>query len=85
VFFDFYFQKEFLKKSEKSISHLIATANFLKNLSLYLIFNQKIERKIKPFLSIEFLILKTNLKNFAENLEKRFPESKNYLDKIFIN
>ncbi len=85
VFFDFYFQKEFLKKSEKSISHLIATANFLKNLSLYLIFNQKIERKIKPFLSIEFLILKTNLKNFAESLEKRFPESKNYLDKIFIN
>jgi len=85
VFFDFYFQKEFLKKSEKSISHLIAAANFLRNLSLYLIFNQRIERKINPFLLIEFLVLKTNLKNFAENFGKRFPEARNYLDKIFIN
>ena len=85
VIFDFHFQKEFLKKDEKSIGLLIGVANFLKNLSLYLIFNQRIERKISPHLLIEFSILKTQLKNFAENLEKRFPESKKYLDKIFIN
>jgi len=85
IFFDFYFQKRFLRKDEKSLSHLISAANFLKNLSLYLVFTQRLKRKISFEFWLELSILNSQLKDLALKLEKRFPKLKNYLEKIFIN
>ena len=85
ILFDYHYQKEFFKKDEKVISHLIAAANFLKNLSLYLIYQENLEKKVRPFIQIEGLVLRTHLKDFAQKIQKKFPEAEEYLDKIFIN
>jgi len=85
ILFDLYFQKRFLKKDEKSMSHLIDAANFLKNLSLYLVFTQRLKGKISFEFWLELSILNSQFKELALKLEKRFPKLKNYLGKIFIN
>ncbi len=84
IFFDYYFGKLFLKKNEKPLSHLIAAANFFKNFSYYLFFQQRIEKKLEPFYKIEFSILRTKIRDYLLKLEKKFPELYQYLDKVFI-